>query len=214
MSVHEFWLSVRTAARLIAPTVTADSPQIDSSAIERILRGSAIWLTPRAVAGFDADDFQFLPGSERQQLSNSVAKFLDVACKADPKKPATELQIQDALPHFLRIVEILGGNRYADADAFVIGKKIEQRLVGQLPNTVLELRFETGEDSSGGDALWIWVILKDEVAESTPVLLSNTGIVRERLTDAVRESGIKRWPYVRFRTQADLEPLRTSASEK
>jgi len=207
MSLQDFWVSVRTAARMIAPTVTADSPRINIGDIERILRGAVIWLTPKSVAGFNERDFDFLSDAERTQLSESVHQFIAVARHVGPREAASESQIQQALPHFLRIVEILGGNRFADPEAFVLGKRIEQQTAGRVPESVLELRFETGEDSSGGEGLWVWVVLKDEIAEDQEILLFNANEIREMLKDAVRELGIKRWPYVRFRTNSDLEPL-------
>ncbi len=214
MALQDFWISVRTSARMIAPTVTADSPRINTGDIERILRGAVIWLTPKSVEGFNERDFDFLSDGERKELSDSVRQFVSVARQVDPRKPASDSQIQEALPHFRRIVEILGGNKYADPDGFVLGKMIERQIAGRMPESVLELRFETGEDSSGDEALWVWVVFKDEVAENEDVLLSNVNDVREILRDAVRQLGIKRWPYVRFRTNSDLEPLEPQKAKR
>src|SRR5262249_27055589 len=144
--------------------------------------------------GFNEDDFDFLPADERKELSESVKQFLEAARGVGPKDRPTDLQIQQALPPFTRIVEILGGNKYADPEAFLLGKRIEREIANQLPASVLELRFETGEDASGGEALWIWVVFKDDVAQSKEVLLSNIDYVREALNDAVGRLGIKRWP--------------------
>lgn len=199
---------------MVAPTVTADSPMVNAGDIERILRSAVLWLTPAAVQGFDERDFDFLPSHERDQLSRSVRDFTHVARQVDPRKPATDSQIQEALPHFLRIVEILGANKYADPDALVLGKRIEQQIAGRIPEAVLELRFETGEDSSGGEGLWVWVVLKDDVAKDNSELLNAVGEIRELLKDAARQLGLKPWLYVRFRTPADLEPLEPQRAKK
>lgn len=207
MSLREFWSNVRSAAAMITPTVTADSPRINHDQIERILRRAAIWLTPRAVEGFEERDFDFLNMDERVQLSEAVRLFRDVAVQVDPKQPARPEQMQAALPYFQRIVEILGSNKYSDSDAFMLGKSIERHIAGRVPNTVLELRFETGDDSSGDAGLWVWVVLDDRVADDDEELLANTSAIEQLITDAVRQLGIRRWPYVRFRTNSDLEPL-------
>jgi hypothetical protein len=125
MALRDFWISVRTGARLIAPTATADSPRLDSAKIERILRGATIWLTPRSVHGFDASDFDFLTEAERNQLSKSVERFREIASQVPPDKPATPQQIQQALPEFLRILEVLRPDKYADPEALVVGKRVE-----------------------------------------------------------------------------------------
>jgi hypothetical protein len=214
MSLKEFWMNVRLAARMTTPIVTADAPRLSSEQIEEILRSAPIWLTPRAVESFDERDFDFLSADERQQLSDAVRQFRNVAAQVDPKKPSTDLQIQEALPHFQRIVEILGGNKYADYKALVIGKRIERHIAGRIPDTVLELRFETGVDSSGGNGLWIWVIFKDDVAVDENVLFANVRAVEQLMRDAVRQLGIKRWPYVRLRTISELELLAAEKAEE
>jgi hypothetical protein len=203
MSLDAFWQNVRSGARLLTPGVTADAPRIDSADIERILKSSAIWLTRRSLEGFDPRDFDFLVPAEREALAESVARFREVAQHVPSDKPASEAQLQQALPAFQRVVEILRPDKYADPEALVLGKRIEQHLAGQIPDSVWELRFETGEDSSGGPALWIWVVLKDEVAEKE-VFLRTADAIHRILVDATTDLGIEQWPYIRFRTNSEL----------
>jgi len=202
---RDFWTNVRAGASFVAPQATADSPRLDSAAIENILKREVIWLTPKTVEGFDPKEFEFLSPAERASLTDAVDRFRDIARKVPPNKPATDEQIQQALPQFHRIVEILRPDKYADPDAFVIGKRVEQRLADHFPPSICELRFGTGEDTSGVPALWIWVVLKNEAA-AKDVFSSNVRAVRELLEATVRELGTDRWPYVRFRTDAELQP--------
>ena len=58
-------MNVRKAAGPIVRQAVVDSPKLDPNEIERLLRGSTLWLTPRAVAGLDAKDVEFLPDAER-----------------------------------------------------------------------------------------------------------------------------------------------------
>jgi len=205
VSLSDFWMSIRTAVRLLVPGASVDSPLLDSAAIERGLRGAAIWLTPASVEGFDPNDFVFLPHAERQTLTEAVERFRDVARQVPPNQPATEEQIRQALPEFQRIVEILRPDKYADPEALVIGKRIEQHLANRLPEFVAALRFETGEDHTGAPALWIWVILKDEAAEEE-VLGANMRTVRDLFQRMVKELKVGRWPFFRVRTVSELEP--------
>jgi len=205
VAARDFWMNVRVGASSVTPTATADSPTLDPAAIENILRRAAIWLTPKTVEGFDPKDFEFLSPAERASLTDAVDRFRDIARQVPPNKPATDEQINQALPRFRRIVEILRPDKYADPDAFLIGKKVEQRLADHLPPSICELRFGTGEDTSGGPALWIWVVLKNEAA-AKDVFSSNVRAVRDLLEATVRELGTDRWPYVRFRTDAEMQP--------
>ena len=205
MSLQDFWTSVRVGARMIAPSATADSPRINADYVQRKLQSATIWLTPKSVEGFDERDFEFLPEAERMELAAAVEAFRTIARGVSPSRPASNDEIKQALPQFQRVIEILGINRYADAEAFKIGKEVELRVAGRLPDSVLELRFETGVDSSGGEAIWVWVIFEDELGEEA--LLSSVESVRQLLGDAIRQLGVRRWPYVRFRTNADLDPL-------
>jgi hypothetical protein len=190
---------------MIAPSGTADSPLLNPEGIGQILRKATIWLNPKSVEGFDEQDFDFLPSAERQALTASVNRFREIARQVSPTAPATEEQIQQALPEFQRIIEFLRPDKYVDPEALVIGKRIEQQLANRLPDSVVELRFETGEDAAGGPALWIWVVFKDGLAESE-AFRSDVRLVRELLERTVREMAIGRWPYVRFTTASELAP--------
>src|SRR6266849_2051767 len=117
MSLRDCWINVRTAARLIAPGAVADSPKLDTGKIERILRGATFWLTPRAVDGFNPVDFNFLTLGERDALTESVNRFREIARQVPPDQQPTDEQIQQALPPFLRVLEILRPDKYGDPDA-------------------------------------------------------------------------------------------------
>ncbi len=209
MSLREFWTSVRTAAGFLLPPVAADSPRIDTDQLEARLRRVQIWLTPKSVEGFHVEDFPFLDEGTRGQLSRCVQQFVNAAEQVPPDKPATEEQVQVALPAFLCILEIMRPDKYGDLDAFIIGKRIERDLAGHLPDWVHELRFETGDDANGDPAVWIWVELADAAAEKN-VFSQHTREIRTDLVDCVRRLGVERWPYVHFRTVSE----RASADEE
>ncbi|MFI5458016.1 MAG: hypothetical protein ACHRXM_21460 [Isosphaerales bacterium] len=137
---------------------------MDAEKIESILKGSTSWLTPKAIEGYDANDFCFLSDEERTQLTESVEQFRAIASAAPNQQPATKEQFRAAVPKFRRILEIIRPDKYADLDAFRIGKQIEQQVAGKLPEWVREMVFETGSDVNGAPALWIWVEVEDNAA--------------------------------------------------
>ncbi len=204
MALSEFWQSVQAGARFVSPNVSVDSPKLDASAIERSLRLSTIWLTPRVVEGFDPDDFNFLPPPQRNGLFKSVQSFRSIAEKVPADKPPTSLQIAKALPSFVKILSLLQPNQYVDPEAFVLGKKIENETEGKLPGWVRELRFQTGDDANGFPAIWIWVEADDK-AMALDVLRDNTRAVSEILRQSSRKISPDRWPYVRFRSTSELQ---------
>lgn len=199
--LNEFWSNFQRAAGFMTPVVIADSPALKPDEIRDCLARATIWLTPKSVEGFDPDDFQFLMESERQELCKAVAGFRAVAATVPPDKPATDEQVDEALPKFIQIRQIVALDRYSDPDAFRIGKLLESRIANRVPSVVDDLKFETGTDTEGGKALWIWVVLKEE----SP--LANMTSVRDLLDHEVRDLGTGYWPYIRFRTVADLQPV-------
>jgi hypothetical protein len=106
---------------------------------------------------------------------------------------------------FRKILEVIRPDKYADFEAFVIGKKIENLVRDEIPDWVKEMVFETGYDSIGEPALWIWAEVEDFAAEDD-VFRENTQLVREILRQAATEVCPDRWPYVRFRTVSDQRP--------
>ena len=203
--LEDFLLNVRTAARLLAPTVDADSVAANPHWIEQGLATAAIWLTPRTVEQFDPDDFDFLSDGERDQLSEAVEQFRSIAGQVPPDDPALPTQQQEARQAFERILEIIAPRRYADPQALRLGKQLERRLADRLPHAVAELRFRTGTDVGGDPGLWISVVLRDEYAPKE-LLLEAARPVRKMLETEVRRLGTGYWPYVRFVTESELRP--------
>jgi hypothetical protein len=203
MSLQDFWLSVRTGTSFLAPRATADSPKLDANKIAQTLRSAVIWLTPKSVEGFEAADFPFLPESERTQLADLVAQFHAIASIVPPTEPATREQIDQALPFFLGIIKMLEFDRYGDAEAYRIGKKIEQAIDNYRPQELAELRFNTGRDHTGDPAIWIWAILEEAAAADDARFFHLTEKMRKLLDTASRAMAPDLWPYIRFRTVSE-----------
>lgn len=199
MSLEQFWTNVRIGAGLIAPQVIADSPTLDETAIERSLRRATLWLTPRAVEGFQETDFPFLSDKERERLTKAVEGFNKAAATVSPTAPASATELESALPHFREILRILEFNRYGDAEAFRLGKLIEKELQPHQLEDIAELRFNTGLDHSGDPALWIWVFLTEETSSKDADFLKSASRLREIVQSIAQRASPDRWPYLFFR---------------
>lgn len=204
MSLHDFWTSVRTGMRLYAPgRVISDSPRLDAEAIRAALAKADLWLTPSVVRGYDPSDFPFLPPDERDELTRLVADFRAVASQVPPRKPATPAQVDAALPLFQRIVELLEFDRFADANAFRIGKTIEAEPA--FPHEEVEdVRYRTSADQYGDPLLDILAYLPDSAMN---VFLRRVPPVREAIQNLVFEHGQPYWPSVSCRLMGELATL-------
>jgi len=206
MSLRDFWISVRLGAGLISPKASVDSATLDANQMERILRGADLWLTPKAVEGFDEGDFGFLTPDERSRLAEHVTRFREIASTVPGNAPATNDQVRQALPELRAILEIIRPDKYGDPDAFVLGKRLEQQVQGDLPEWVRELRVETGHDASGDPALWVWVEVEDD-AMTDEGFTRRIRQVKTLLENALRTISPDRWPYVRFRTVSEQQAM-------
>ena len=199
MALQEFWNNVRIGARLIAPQVVADSTPPDRGFLESTLRRATFWLTPRTVEGFNEADFTFLPKQEQERLAKLVNEFSTVAAQVGPTDDAPPEVIESAFPLFLGILQMLEFHRYGDAEAYRLGKQIEQKLQPNWPKEIAELRFNTGLDHTGDPALWIWVFLTEEVSRNDEDFLNAANRLREILDAIARRVAPDRWPYPSFR---------------
>jgi hypothetical protein len=202
MSLDDFWNNLRIATRLVSPAASVDSPELDAGEIERALRASNLWLTPRAVQGFNVRDFDFLPDDERNALERAVAEFEALAKTVPSNKPATVEQVEAALPHLEVVMQTIRPDLFGDADAFTAGKRIERHVSDQLPGWVKQLKFNSFVDVNGDPGLWIWVVADDD-ALSGEALGENTRHVRQILEQTSLDVAPKYWPYVRFRSLSE-----------
>lgn len=202
MAIKDFWISIRAAAKLRSPQAVVDSPRLDARRIESILRDATLWLTPKAVEGYDQNDFDFLSEEERRQLSKSVEQFRATASKVPSNAPASDEQIREAIPLFKNILEIIRPDKYNDLESLILGKKIEREVSGKLPQWVRELIFEAGYDVSGAPALWIWVEVDDKALDEKEIF-RHFDSIREELRTAAFRICPDRWPFIRLREASE-----------
>lgn len=74
------------------------------------------------------------------------------------------------------------------------------------PPFVKEIRYALDTDSTGDPAVLIWVILRDDIADSDEIL-EHVEPVRSTIVQALSDAGIDRWPYLRYRGQSEQAEL-------
>jgi hypothetical protein len=205
MAARDFLLSLRTAARLLSPSVSTEGTRLDADHLTGVLRRATIWLTPSSVDGFDPHDlheeFPELSEQDREQLIRDVAEFRLVAGRVPGDQPASQEQVEAALAPFLRILSLM----QPYMEQFQVNNALRR---GRFPSTVRDFAVKVGDDSTGEKAVWVWVIVSDEVDDED--FKKGIGEIKQGVEDALRRAGIDLYPYVRFRTMAEQKELEAS----
>jgi hypothetical protein len=210
MAKSEFLKNLRRARSLFVHRVGVDSSRLDAEAIRRRLASAALWLTPGTIEGFDPDDFHDLPPQERESLTTAVDRFREIAESVVGHQPATDAQVLDGTAAFQEILTLL--SRYMELDRE--SDSIRRIIVSlDLPPEVLTFEVEIGDDSTGDPALWLWIIVDDDVANDAefPKLSAN---IQDRIRHALRKADIERWPYIRFRTANEQRAMLGTAAHE
>jgi hypothetical protein len=207
MAFRDFWINVRTAARLPVPPSTVDSPRFDAQTVEAILRTNSHWLTPDAVGGFDQNDVAYLADARRTSLAKLVRDFLDLTRSVRPTA-ATPGALEEALVLFRDVVLVLEFDRFGDPEAFRLGHMIEAEIAQDRQQELAELRFNTGTDHTGDPGLWIWAFLSAEASEDDERFLETAEKLRGLIDAIARRVAPERFPYLSFRSIVEqTEPV-------
>lgn len=209
MALSKFLAAVRRAAGslLSYPMSTLNGVQPISMSRwgQEAERSAATWLSPTVVEQYAEDDFAFLPSEQRDRLTEAVSEFRRMASEATTT--ADPELVRKAIPHLLLLMTHLG-EFLGDADA----EKVASVLTAtrpQFPAYVHGAILRLGNDHSGDPAVWIWLILEDDVdIESRSVqedLFRIRGVIRDQLVLA----GVTRWPFISVRTRTEQTELLT-----
>ena len=183
MSLPKFWMNVRHALR-------------------RADRGEPRFPATEDLDGYRPDDFAFLPEDERRTIDEAVARIRDVAVYSPFDPDPTPDQAAAAREAFGRIAAVFRTDRFADADAFRLGTRLETRLDerGLLPNWVRGFtEYSTDYDSAGDPALWLRATV-DDAAAKKPVRLDNFWGLQKLLQKVMGEVEPGRELHLRFQT--------------
>jgi hypothetical protein len=107
MSKQEFLDNLRIARNLFAHArVQTDTATLDPQKLEQMIARAAIWLTPKSVKGFSADDFPELRRDQRRELQGAIDEFLRVARQVPPTEAASQQQLGAAGAAFAKVLSI------------------------------------------------------------------------------------------------------------
>jgi hypothetical protein len=204
MAREEFLRNLLTAARVVSPAEQVNGIRLDPEYLASVLRDTTTWLTPTAVEGFDPADFPELSVEQKKQLEGDVETFRTIAEQVPPYVQADEQQVEAALPAFVSILTTL--TPYLDG--FRIYHILKRH---PFPEYVHDFAVRIGNDSTGDPAVWIWVIIKDEVGGKG--FIKRVPEVEQRIETALRRARIKLWPYVHFRTESEQHDLESGLLE-
>ena len=200
-SKQKFLLNFRVARNLFAhPRVETDNPTIETATISDALTRGAIWLTQKAVDGFNAADFPELNADRQAKLLSAVQAFKAVASQVPADKPPTKEQYGNAAIAFIDILNILSPYLPTPEES----KKVERSLRNvPFPPWVVNWDYELGNSEEGDAAVWVNVFAEGNVARGDYGRFGSQIIPRIR--QALAAEGVHRWPYVRLRTATEYK---------
>ncbi|MCA9226575.1 MAG: hypothetical protein KDA47_13230 [Planctomycetales bacterium] len=106
---EQFILDVRQSARTLQqPRVETDSDKVDTDAIAEILHRAALWLTPRVVNHYAAEDFTNCSEEQQQRLDLAVNEFRYIAEQVSSDQPADIEQFTSGMNRVRNLIAALG----------------------------------------------------------------------------------------------------------
>ncbi|MCI0461698.1 MAG: hypothetical protein L0Z62_32505 [Gemmataceae bacterium] len=200
MAKQDFLDNLRVARNLLFHArAETGSPHLDPQALERTSAQAAIWLTPKSVQGFNAEDFPELGPDRQRELQAAVREFLEVANQVPPKAPATPEQLRIATAAFATILKILQPYLPTPQE----GEKVEEALKSiEFPPWVVNWDYELDTDQYDEPAVWVNLFIEEGSAPRAEFVRLAPEMTR-KLLQALTAAGSDRWPYIRVRTAVE-----------
>lgn len=209
MAITEFVRRVQTARNVAyrylqpgggaAPRAGADW--------ERLRAAAPLWLDAGIAADFDPAEFEFLAADARAELSTCVARYRAAA----GDRPPADAEMTAGLNELGRVAELLG-ELVADPEGLGL-LAVLLRDSGPLPPFVLGFDYNLDTDWSGDPAVWLWVLIPDDLDPGAPAFIDFTTGFRDAGWKAVKAAGSNRLPYIRYRIRSDaLHPVSEDAA--
>lgn len=107
MAREEFLKNLRLAARHLESFDESERVNRREAVYVLTLPTADLWLTTKAVDGFDAEEFTDLAPAEREELRANVASFREITEAIPPDEPAPKAKSRRARKHLERIIEIV-----------------------------------------------------------------------------------------------------------
>lgn len=163
---------------------------------QKLKATAPVWMSPKVVSGFEPSDFAQLPAERLTFLTDAVAQFKKVAEQASGRTP-TDAEVYTGLVHFMSMMTILRlASPDEEAEAIHVALLAAKK---PFPDFVLGLDFTFGTDSTGDEAVWIWVLVPDEIDPDTKDFREFAKRFPRAVWNTLAEIKSKRIPYVHFR---------------
>jgi len=203
MAMLDFLQAVRAARNAFVHEVNpTDSMNLHDPDIQR--SRAPIWLASSVVKDFDPADFVELNKDNRQELEATVKRYKKIAENFDHKRgKISQEQMREAIATFLQLVKIIEHFIENGEEAEELRHLLESL---NYPKGIVTWEFETGFDSTGDPALWIWIFVDEKLARRKDIT-DVTMNVQRQIQEALAKSKIVRWPYVHVRSVAEQRSL-------
>ncbi len=205
MALSEFVESVRIGAGFLSPEVWADSAYQPSEKISRALQLADIWLTPAVVNGFSESDFVSLTVEDRARLREAVEGFRAIASCVNSSGPASQDQVDQALPHFLTILDIVRPY-IANKEALAVRRAVWSACE-KYQDWIPSFDFKLDWDSVGDPGVWVWLILNDDVDVMTRGVQLQLSEVRRTIRSELSKAGIASALYASVWKRKEVAPV-------
>jgi hypothetical protein len=198
MAKAEFIKNFRTARNLfVHGPVRAAYVGGSSQANDKALARTAIWCTPKSVAGFDPNDFRELSDQNRAELQDAVDDFLYAVNKIAPGSFPTAKQLADATPPFEQLTRLL--NRYLLHFDEVAAVEKSLGTLPSLPDWIVNWDFEVRPDSDDSPAVYLTFYVDESLAPRKELGKAASQLT-SRLSNIFKANGLKHFPYVDFQS--------------
>jgi hypothetical protein len=207
MAMGDFLRNVQTARNLILSHVLAHpgrDPLPPGVTGANLTRTAQVWLSPQVIAGFDPNDFGFLSPDQRERLANAVSGVREIAEAVAGRVPTPE----EARRGYDLLVEIIAllDDKLLDAE----GKALMQAIHAAkkpFPDFVLGFDYTLDTDSTGDPAIWIWVLVPDDLDPDSNEFREFTSQFRRAVRTALAEVKSERIPYIHYRPLTEAVEL-------
>ena len=215
MAMNEFLRSVQTARNValfnqaLVPGRNPLSPMPNLAALRRVL---TLVLSPRVVAGYEADEFGYWDPARRTELTAAVTRYRELA-EAATTRELTDEELTRGMDQLFTIVKLLDTDLLDEDGQALMRAVVEASGTEPFPDFVLGLDYTLDTDWSGDPGIWIWVIVPDELDPESEEFSRFSSRFRKDTWRAMAAVKSVRIPYVRFRVLSEItDPVSEEAA--
>lgn len=142
-----------------------------------------LWLLPEVVSGIEPETHHELTDEQRRVLADHIQTYRAIAERAGTTPPTESdlRQARDALLAVYRAVPHLMTGRLPEKELAVIDRALNHPTARK---RVVCYDFKAGNDWSGDEAVWVWVIVEDGVPDD-PTWQADWQVIQTEMARAI-----------------------------